>query len=191
MKIKRPRLIYSKLQTENRIFPVLSDSNNYKYRTLHLHKLLDQDRRQIAKLNQQVKLTQLAQDTDKENQEEKEKKIKKLQHQITKIEERHSGLLTIGRLRYMDVQGEKTTITWEKQDFTAFVEYYKLIDIDFMHHLEEDYDSLTDKNKTLLILESMKLPCERIALIMGVSQGAIRTARSRIEKKHNLTPPCE
>lgn len=163
----------------------------YKYRTLHLHKLLDQDRRQIAKLDQQVKLTQLAPDTDKENQEEKEKKIKKLQHQITKIEERHSGLLTIGRLRYMDVQGEKTTITWEKQDFTAFVEYYKLIDIDFMHHLEEDYDSLTDKNKTLLILESMKLPCERIALIMGVSQGAIRTARSRIEKKHNLTPPCE
>ena len=30
MKIKRARLIYSKLQTENRIFPVLSDSNNYK-----------------------------------------------------------------------------------------------------------------------------------------------------------------
>ena len=28
MKIKRARLIYSKLQTENRIFPVLSDSNN-------------------------------------------------------------------------------------------------------------------------------------------------------------------
>jgi len=31
VKIKRARLIYSKLQTENRIFPVLSDSNsNYQ-----------------------------------------------------------------------------------------------------------------------------------------------------------------
>ena len=31
MKIKRARLIYSKLQTENRIFPVLSDSNSLKW----------------------------------------------------------------------------------------------------------------------------------------------------------------
>ena len=163
----------------------------YKYRTLHLHKLLDQDRRQITQLNQQVKMAQLVPDTEEVTQEEKEKRIKMLHHKIINIEERHSGILAIGRLRYMDIKEEKTTIMWGKMDFNAFAEYYKLIDIEFMHHLEEDYDSLTDKNKTLLILESMKLPCERIALIMGVSQGAIRTARSRIEKKHKLTPPCE
>ena len=29
MKIERPRLIYSKLQMRNRVFPVLSDSNSF------------------------------------------------------------------------------------------------------------------------------------------------------------------
>lgn len=100
------------------------------------------------------------------------------------IEERHNGLLTLGRRRYMDIQNGKSTVTWDKNDFTAFAEYYKIIDIDLMHSLEEDYDSLTDKNKALIIFENMGLTNDHIAMIMGVSQGAIRTARSRIEKKH-------
>jgi len=42
VKIKRARLIYSKLQTENRIFPVLSDSNSFEQRNARIHGKLAQ-----------------------------------------------------------------------------------------------------------------------------------------------------
>ncbi len=163
---------------------IISAALYYKYRTLQLHKLLDQDRRQITQLTEQMDIARKSMDADGANRDELEKKIKTLQQQVVGIEERHNGLLTLGRRRYLDIQDGKSTVTWDKNDFTAFAEYYKIIDIGLMHCLEEDYDSLTDKNKALIIFENMGLTNDHIAMIMGVSQGAIRTARSRIEKKH-------
>lgn len=75
-------------------------------------------------------------------------------------------------------------MTWEKSDYTDFIEYYKLVDLPFVLSIEREYKSLTPGNKLLLILQNMGKTETELQRILGTTIGTIRVQQSRIRKKH-------
>ena len=77
----------------------------------------------------------------------------------------------------------KTTVTWKKYDFQAFIEYYKIIDANYLNELEEEYNSLTYKNEFIFILQHLGLSKAMIAKILGISEGAYKNSTFKNKKK--------
>lgn len=157
----------------------------YKYKDAKLKQQLEQDRREIELINKQIEEARKIAAENEALRANKEKEIKQLQKRINTVEERHSGMLADGRKRYLEIEGGLTTVMWTKENFRNFVEYYKIVNPEFVNSLENDYSRLTEKNKTLMILEDMGGSVESIANTMGTSIGAVRTARSRIQTTRN------
>lgn len=155
----------------------------YKYKDAKLEQQLEQDRREIERINLQIDAARKAIAENEALRADKEKEIKRLQRETAKVEQRHSGILADGRQRYLEITGGKTTVTWTKDCFRNFVEYYKIVSPEFASVLDNDYSMATYKNKTLLILENMGNTIKDIASIMGTSETAVRMARSRMKKK--------
>lgn len=105
-------------------------------------------------------------------------------------------MLANGRKRYMEISDGGTTVRWTKDCYRNFVEYYKLVDKDMVRKMESDYNALTYKAMTFMIVEDMckaRLKASptnddnclnaQIARIVGTSESSVRTMRARINKK--------
>ena len=71
----------------------------------------------------------------------------------------------------------------EKKEFENFIEYYRLININFVDYLESEYDMLSPKNQFFLVMEHLGKSDKEIMRIMGLADGSIRSIRSRINKR--------
>ena len=156
-----------------------------KFRMQKMKGILDSDRLEIAQLNERIAKERQIQVHTERQRVQQEGEVTKLTNTIAQIEKRHNGLLAEGRQCYISIMNGQSTVDWKKRNFQAFVEYYKLVDASFLHDMEQKYDGLTDRNKTILILEHLGLSYEQIGTILGVSAGAVRTANYRIEQRLN------
>ena len=157
----------------------------FRFRVQKMKSIFTDDRLEISILQKQVvEAQQIIANTDAERIEQ-ENKINKLSKEITKIEERHNGFLADGRHCYDDILNGKSIVTWEKYHFQAFIEYYKIVDANYLYELEKEYHNLTNKNKLIFILQHLGMSQAIIAERLGVGEGAIRTALSRVKKKRN------
>lgn len=158
------------------------------YLRLRVHKMksmLSDDQLEISILNKQIgEVEKNLADTDTLRLKQKNE-INKLKQEIAKVEEHHNGFLADGRQCYENILKGKTIITWEKYHFHAFIEYYKLVDAEYLYELDKEFQHLTDRNKLIYILLHLGLSQTKIAERLGVSEGAIRTALSRNQKKRN------
>lgn len=154
----------------------------FRLRVLKMRSILSDDKLEISFLQKQIMEAkqQSCTETIRIEQAEKESALAK---EIAKIEERHNGILAIGHQCYEEVLKGKNIITWDKLHFKAFVEYYKIVDASYLNKLEREYNSLTDRNRVIFILKHIGLPHDVIAERLGVGEGAIRTALSRLKKK--------
>ena len=84
---------------------------------------------------------------------------------------------------YLNVLANKTTVLWRKRDFESVIEYYRLLDADFVDLIDNGYDGLSAKYKFEMILEHINKSNTEIEHIMGVANGSLRSIRSRIKKK--------
>lgn len=109
--------------------------------------------------------------------------IDELKKKISDLQNKQSSILFKGRKLYNDIMDGGTVVMWHKDDFTCFIEYYKLLNLPFVIHLEEDYNSLSPKNKFYEIMRHLGRSDEDISITMGVTAVTIRVTKKRIKEK--------
>lgn len=72
---------------------------------------------------------------------------------------------------------------WKKSDFENVIEYYRLVDMEFVDMLDNAFDELSPKYKFFLILEHTGKTDSDIMDIMVIAESSLRSVRSRINKK--------
>ncbi len=118
-----------------------------------------------------------------ESGKEAEQEIADLRKRISVLQQKQSTILAQGRQHYDELQNGGKTVKWNKEDFEHFIEYYKVVDLPFVQHLETEYDNLSAIHKVFLILINEGKSNETVQEIMGLSSGAFRTMKYRIKKK--------
>ena len=111
--------------------------------------------------------------------------IKDLETEIATILENSSTILNRGKILHDDIAQGKTTVTWSKNDYKCFVEYYKALHFNEIEAIEKDYGKLTYHNIFYLIMKKAGKDDKEICKILGVSQDTMRTYRHRLQKKQN------
>lgn len=112
------------------------------------------------------------------------KEIEVINRRKERLLDRHRDTLNCGYQLFSDVmENGKTTVLWKKHDFEIVVEYYRLIDVEFVDKLETSYDEISPKYKFFLILEHIGKTDKEIMAIMCVADVTIRSIRSRVNKK--------
>ena len=113
------------------------------------------------------------------------KDINALKRKMQSLQKEQTEQLFEGHALYQQTKANEPVITWSKENFLQFIEYYKVVNLPFILQMESDYSNLTHSNRFFLILQDMGKTDEEITRILGVSDGALRTARSRLRAKRN------
>ena len=116
---------------------------------------------------------------------ENSEKLKRARKQMEKMRENLAQKTALGKKLYEEIfeQGGKTS-KWFKKDFEAFCEYYRTIDPEFFVMLESTYERLTPRQVFIMILDHKNYTEEQILEIMCMSEGTLRTNRSRIAARY-------
>lgn len=105
-----------------------------------------------------------------------------LKQKIKEFVETSSPLLNRGKILYDALLSNQTIISWNKEDFRCFVEYYKALHIKEYEAIMSHYEKLTYHNMLYLILCEMGLDNKSISQVMGISPESIRAIRHRLQK---------
>lgn len=112
------------------------------------------------------------------------KEVKSLQKKINTLRSEQTEKLSEGRELYQRIVAGESAVAWSKDNILKFVEYYKVVNLPFMLQIEQDYIKLSPGNKFFLILQDMGVTDQKMTHILGVSDGALRTTRSRLRQKY-------
>lgn len=134
----------------------------------------------------------------KKIEEEKEKEIEEKKKEIETIQKRQAKVtkkqLQEANEQYQEgfhiydkVKNEAENIMWDKTRMKSLVYFYQSINPDFKQETESKYQKLTDYQQVLLILKNMGMNNKQIANAFGVTDSAIRTQLSRINKSCAVT----
>lgn len=116
-------------------------------------------------------------------------KISNLEQKINVLEDKESKTLYNGKQRYESILENKTIVNWSAKDLKDFIDYYKFKDLPFVSSLDEEYKNLSPKQYLYLIMVSaMNKDDATVEKIMGVSNVAIRSVKSRIKAKKAYHP---
>lgn len=147
-----------------------------RYKTYRTKAVMMKDQMLIKNYEQQVEeLKRLGND--------KEKEIESINRRREKLLEKHRDTLNRGYTLFSEIQSGKTTVLWKKHDFESVIEYYRLVDMEFVDLIEKDYIDLSPKYKFFLVLEHIGKTNLEIMSIMGIAEVSLRSVRSRINKK--------
>lgn len=113
------------------------------------------------------------------------KEMDELKQNLNNAKQRKASTIACGHALYENITKGANTVSWTKNDFDCFLEYYKAINPDLFITFEKEYTNLSSGNKFLLVLQDMQLDNEQIKHILGFSSGALRSARFRIRSKKN------
>ena len=80
------------------------------------------------------------------------------------------------------VDGTAGSIYWDKETEISFVEYYQLLSTKFKKDIDNKYAGMTERNLVILAMKDMKLTNAAIAKTLNISDGAVRTQISRMNK---------
>lgn len=114
---------------------------------------------------------------------DKSSELTDLKKKLSDFNDKQSQILYYGKCLYERIQNGETVVSWNKNDFCNFIEYYKLIDFPYVFHLETDYDHLSPRYVFFMILEHMGKDIEELERILGISYNTVRSTKSRIKNK--------
>lgn len=110
----------------------------------------------------------------------KESEMREMQSRVKAMESERNDLMQIGKQRYAELAAGGKATLWNKRDMQLFIDYYCLINPGFGIRLDREYSSLSPTLKMILILEDAGRDAVAVQVALGMSPGAYRTARSRI-----------
>lgn len=113
----------------------------------------------------------------------KEKEIEAINKRKEKLLDKHRDTLNRGYILFNEIMNGKTTVLWKKNDFENIIEYYRLVDMEFVDMLDNSYDELSPKYKFFLILEHIGMTDKQIMASMGIAEVSVRSIRSRVNKR--------
>ena len=108
-----------------------------------------------------------------------ESTVRSLSKEITWISERQIQIHIEGRKNYDHIMQGGTVARWVKEDYTHFIEYYKLLDQSFVTHLKNDYHQLSPRYQFFEILYHIGKDDQEVARIMGISNSTRRSIKTR------------
>lgn len=114
---------------------------------------------------------------------EQTKEAQELQRKLERLRTDQRDMLYKGKTLYDSLMSGGNAAQWHKADFVEFMEYYRSIDLPFVLKMEKDYRSLTPGHQTILVFQHLGYTDEQILYLMGMTDGALRTTKSRIKKK--------
>lgn len=133
-------------------------------------------------------------------EEEKVRKIeaekRRMQRLIAKQEaetERQKQLLIernrTGHNIYNKVKEGTAAVSFDKEKISCLLAYYETIAPDFRSNTDAKYKNISEYQYVILIMKDMKLSNRQIATVLGITDNAVRTQMSRINKNAKEYPP--
>ena len=142
------------------------------------------NRRRIAAMSEELEQKARAMEQLQQENESNKKQLDRLSRDMTGFEQKHEKLLAEGQRLYESINVDGgNTLTWTKDDFVHFVLYYKLRHPEFVRHIENDYDELTPRQKTFLILYDMGMTDEDVMRTLVLTESSVRANKTRIKGK--------
>ena len=112
------------------------------------------------------------------------KELNSLRQRVSKMKDREIEVLSNGKLLYESIMSNGNTLYWSSRDFLDFLEYFKLIDLKFINHLDSKYSNLSPRQYLFLIaVERMEKTESEVGDILAISAGSVRSIKSRIRSK--------
>ena len=112
------------------------------------------------------------------------KELNSLRQRVSKMKDREIEVLSNGKLLYESIMSNGNTLYWSSRDFLDFLEYFKLIDLKFINHLNSKYSNLSPRQYLFLIaVERMEKTDSEVGDILAISAGSVRSIKSRIRSK--------
>ena len=115
----------------------------------------------------------------KEN-DEKKQYISQLEKQLKEETQKNLNLKNVGEKLYTQIINNQSIASWTTIDMVNFIEYYRIINPDFVEDLDNNYNKLSPRYKIILILEDMKKSIDEIKIIMSFEETSYYSAKSRI-----------
>lgn len=142
------------------------------------------NRRRMAAMSEELEQKARAMEQLQQENESNKKQLDRLSRDMTGFEQKHEKLLAEGQRLYESIAVDGgNTLTWTKDDFVHFVLYYKLRHPEFVRHVESDYDELTPRQKTFLILYDMGMTDEDVMRTLVLTESSVRANKTRIKGK--------
>ena len=108
-------------------------------------------------------------------------KIGDFQHIIDDKRQNFEKLYFVGQSLYNDICNRQCIRNWTIDDEKKFVNYYTLLDYEYMKEIDNQYNNLSDHYKVILIIEKMIEDKNRRLEVLGMAASSYRSAKSRIE----------
>lgn len=138
--------------------------------------LMEEEREKIEMYTQQMEsMAASGKDRDKE--------IKKLKKKIEDIRKNEAETVSRGKRLHKEIANGGTTIKWSKDDFEAFIEYFRIEYAEKAKEAESRYGKLTTNSLFALSLITIGFSDKDIQRIMAVTPGALRTIKYRLKKQ--------
>lgn len=117
---------------------------------------------------------------------EARQQIEMLRQEIADIVEKASPKLNRGKILYDDILQNKAIVSWSKDDYKCFLEYYKVVHMKEYEAIERRYKNkhFTMRNILFLILNDMGKSNMEISQMMGILPESLRVIKHRLQKNH-------
>ena len=142
------------------------------------------NRRRMAAMSEELEQKAMAMEQLKKENESNKRQLNRLNLDMEDFEQKHEKQLAEGQRLYESITvNGGNTVKWTKDDFAHFVLYYKLGHPEFVRHVESDYDELTPRQKTFLILYDMGMTDEDVMRTLVLTESSVRANKTRIKGK--------
>lgn len=111
------------------------------------------------------------------------RKAKELERKIRRLKDEQAAVINSGKALYDGIMAGGTTATWKKNDFDEFIEYYRTRRPEAVAEAEEGYSRLSSTHIFYLMLVDMGVAGDDMRRILCLTDGALRTMRSRIKSR--------
>lgn len=118
-----------------------------------------------------------------QSSEQSAKDLKHLHKEMEILRSEQSQLLAKGKQRYDEIMQGGNTALWHKQDFMAFMEYYRMTEPTFVEQQEKEYNTLSPKLQFFETLSHMGYSNKDIAQILCVGEDSLRSYKARVKKQ--------
>lgn len=142
-------------------------------------KLIEELREDRNDANKKLKATQDEMNAMRLDLQEQERKIRSFDRERKKREQ----WLGHGRTLLESLLNRGNMALWNHQDYEDFIGYYRITNSRFAKTIDEEYTDLSPNQSVLVILDDIGMSDDDVMRAMNLTNGALRTLRSRLRQR--------
>ncbi len=114
---------------------------------------------------------------------EKDREMRQMQSKLRKIESDIDERIKLGQKLMHDIENGGKASQWNKHQMESFIHYYSITRPECADNIGNNYKPLSPTLAMILVLADMGMDAEAIQNTLGMSTGAYRTAKSRLNSR--------